>query len=54
MFWYGFIIGIFIGTNVAVVVLGLLFAARRNDAEMERRGDAETSPCHPITESSRQ
>lgn len=28
MFWYGFIVGLFIGANLAVLVIGLLIAAK--------------------------
>ena len=32
MFWTGFIIGIFLGANLGLVVAGMLAAAKRNDA----------------------
>ena len=33
MFWTGFIIGMFVGANIGVVVAGLLVSAKRNDAK---------------------
>jgi hypothetical protein len=32
MFWTGFILGIFLGANLGLVVAGMLAAAKRNDA----------------------
>jgi hypothetical protein len=31
MFWTGFIVGMFVGANIGVVVAGLLVSARKND-----------------------
>lgn len=44
MFWMGFIIGIFVGTNMGIVVAGLL-AAKRRDAEDR---SSETSLNHDV------
>jgi len=33
MFWIGFIVGIFLGANIGIVVAGLLISAKKNDAE---------------------
>ncbi|HSN23219.1 MAG TPA: hypothetical protein VLS45_03475 [Methylomicrobium sp.] len=33
MFWTGFILGIFLGANLGIVIAGMLAAAKRNDAE---------------------
>ena len=33
MFWTSFFIGIFLGANIGVVVAGMLFAAKRREAE---------------------
>ena len=32
MFWTGFILGIFLGANLGIVIAGMLAAAKRNDA----------------------
>jgi hypothetical protein len=45
MFWQGFLIGLFIGANVGLVVLGMLIAAKedrpvfRGTATGENNGD---------------
>jgi gas vesicle protein len=33
MFWTGLFIGIFLGANIGIVVAGLLFSPKKNDAE---------------------
>lgn len=33
MFWTGLIVGIFLGANLGIVIAGLLFAAKRRNAE---------------------
>ena len=33
MFWTSFIVGIFFGLNIGIVVAGLLWSAKENDAE---------------------
>jgi hypothetical protein len=33
MFWTGFILGVYLGANLGIVVAGMLAAAKRNDAE---------------------
>ncbi len=37
MFWTGLIVGIFIGANVAVIVIGLLVASRDTENRSCRR-----------------
>ena len=32
-FWWGFVIGLFIGANVGIVVVGALTAAKRSEPE---------------------
>jgi hypothetical protein len=36
-FWWGFLAGLFIGANVALVMMALLIAARYDREEAERR-----------------
>ena len=45
MFWTGFFLGIFLGANIGVVVAGMLFAAKRREAE-EHSG--ETPMDHAV------
>jgi len=34
MFWLGFIIGLFVGANVGIVVAGMLYSAKKSDQTM--------------------
>jgi hypothetical protein len=37
MFWIGFVVGIFIGTNVAIVVVALCVSAKRGDMQKQEK-----------------
>lgn len=37
MFWTGFLVGIFVGANIGVVIAGMLSAAKRREAEDHSR-----------------
>ena len=47
MFWYGFVIGGFLGAIAEFVILSLCVAARRGDDAMERAFRATESTARP-------
>jgi hypothetical protein len=38
MFWTGFIVGVLLGANLGIVIAGMLFSAKRRDAENHSSG----------------
>ena len=43
MFWLGFIIGLFVGANVGIVVAGMLYSAKNSDQTMHPAETIDTT-----------